>query len=582
MGEWASGARERVVTVSAIIGAWAAALVYSGAAGRVMYGDGAWLVLWHLATPYRFHDIDFQRSFALYISQAPILFGQRAGLENVSAYVLLYWFGALVIPALAMMAALFLARRQPLLFAANVAAIAVYGFGTNFINTEANLLYGLAWLAATILALDRPAPVLRGVVLPVAAFALLRTYEGMLLVGPVLALWALFAWERASHPGERLGLATAGFLFLLGAVIGLGGFLAPRDPGNAAGFFASAFRYLVNPHVWLMLSAFAALAGAMSTGRVRAAWAVVSAALGIAYVAGIVRIEGFYGFDVYYLNRAFMALALPAFLAALLVVWRWRSPWLAARGAGEGYAVLAIPIAFAVAGDMVGTRRWSDYVGEFCKVLRQDGTPVERLGALKGSGVRTAWPWSHPSMSVLLRDRGSPAVVANEPGQFTWQPFEPAKPPAIDYRGFCQAGPFTRPAPDSYDRAMVFSGAKLPSYVARVRGLSGSEGWGTWSEGPRVDIDFAQPLPRSFDLAIRVGPVFGPNKGQPIRVSAGGKEQAFVAQEPFEGLLQFRDVGAASTLSFAIPQPSSPLELGTGADARKLGIGLVSLRVIPR
>jgi hypothetical protein len=151
-----------------------------------------------------------------------------------------------------MATALFLTRRQPFLLAANVVAIVVYGFGVNFINTEANVLFGLVWLCVTILALDTPAPVLRGVVLPIAGFAMLRIYEGMLLVGPVLFVWTCIAARRATLEVERLGLAIAGLLFLLGAITGFGGWLAPRDPSNAAGFAASAFRYLHNPQLYLL------------------------------------------------------------------------------------------------------------------------------------------------------------------------------------------------------------------------------------------------------------------------------------------------------------------------------------------
>lgn len=575
--------RKAVFTAYAAIGAWAAALAYSTAVGRVMYGDGAWYVLVHLITPHRFNDYDFQRSFASFVSQAPMLLAQRAGLESASAYVMLYSFGALMIPAIAMMVALVLARRQPVLFAANVVAILVYGFGTNFINTEANLLFGLVWLSATILALDGAAPLLRGYVLPVLAFALLRTYEGMLLVGPFLGLWAIIASGRAADSRERLGLAIAGFLCLLGTVIGLGGFLSPRDPNNASSFLGSAFRYLANPHAFLLASGLAAFAGLLAAPRPKMILAFASAVLGVAFVAAIWKLQGFYAFDVYYHNRSFMVLTLPAFVAALFAAWYLRPAWLAARGAGEGYPILLVPIFLAVAGDMVGSYRWNGYVNEFCRVLRADAAPLDRVRMLRESGVRTAWPWTHPTMSLLLRDRGSSAMVVNEPGSFGWEPFDPARAPSIDYRGFCQAPPFSAAPVDSFERAIAFVGGKYPSYVDRITGVSNPEGWGTWSEGPLVEISLKRPLPRSFDLVVRLGPVFGENKGLPVTVRAGGKEQSFVAdREPYEATLAFRDVDAARTLSFLIPRPQSPQELGTGQDVRKLGIGFVSLRVIPR
>jgi hypothetical protein len=284
----APGSRRTALAATAVIAvAWLAALAASTATGRAMYGDGAYYVLVHLVTPHRFNDYDFQRSFASFVSQSPILLGQRLGLQGAAAYAALYGVGAFVFPALAMIAALFLARRQPVLFAANAFAIAVYGFGTNFINTEANLMFGLVWLAATIMALDRPAPVLRGFLVPMIAFALLRCYEGMLLAGPVLAAWALLGTRRAASDTERFGLLLAALLFTVAAIVGLGGFLSPRDPNNASGFVASAFRYLRNPHAFLLASAALAMAAAFAPPARSRALAVLAAASGVAVCVGV-------------------------------------------------------------------------------------------------------------------------------------------------------------------------------------------------------------------------------------------------------------------------------------------------------
>lgn len=576
--------RDWRLAVLPAIAAWAGALAYSSAAGRVMYGDGAWYVLVHLITPHRFNDYDFQRSFASFISQSPVLFGQRLGVDSVSVFAALYSFGALVIPAIALMASLVLARRQPLLLAANVVGATVYGFGTNFINTEANLLFGLVWLSVTIMALERPAPILRGMLLPLFALALLRSYEGMLLVGPFMCLWALLAAHRTQDWRERFGLTLAALLFFLGAVIGLGGFLSPRDPGNASSFLGSALRYLGNPHVFTLLAALLAfVAVAIPARRLQWACAAASLACGVAFLAALARLQGFYGFDVYYHNRSFMVLSLPMFVAALLAAYHFRPAWLAAHGAREAYPVLLVPLAFAIAGDVFGTHRWSEYVAQFCSVLAQERSPAERLVALKAAGVRTAWPWTHPTMSVLLRDRGSNAMITNEPGGFGWEPFDPARAPVIPYRGFCQAPLLGPTRPDSFDVPIHFTGGRFPTHVARVRGLSTPEAWGTWSVGDTVTIEFARPLPRSFDLQLRLGTAYGSNRELPVRVRAGAKEQEFtVDAEPFEATLRFRDVGEANSVSFAIPKPQSPLETGRGNDPRKLGIGFVSMRVHPR
>lgn len=571
------------LVVLAATAAWGAALAYSTFAARVLYGDGAWYVLVHLQNPLRFNDYDAQRSFASFISQAPVLLGQRLGLESVASYAALYSVGVFVLPAAAMLAALVLSRRQPLLFAANMVAIVVYGFGINFINSEANLLLGLAWLCMTVMAMEGTAPFLRGFVLPLLAVALLRTYEGMLLVGPILALWAFTAAGRTVDPRERLGLLLSAMLFFLGAVIGFGGFLSPRDPRNAAGFASSVLLYLRNPQVFLFLSALlAATSFAAVRPRVRLAAAAMSAILGAAYLVASFRLQGFYAYDVYYNNRAFVVLSLPAFAAALFAAWHWRPDWLA-RGPHGGHAVLLVPLGFAVAGDMLGTYRWGHYVKSFCSVLDEAGSPAERLARLQQSGSMTAWSWTHPTMSVLLHDRGSGAMVMNEPAQ-RWEPFPVDRAPYIDYWGLCQA-PLIGHGRERPDALMIsFTSGRYPPAVAEIRGVSAPEGWGTWSEGPRVEVRFKQPLPPSFDLAVRLGTAFGSNRELPVKVRVGDKEQTFVPdRDPFQATLQFRGVGGErGSLFFEIPKPESPLERGSGQDPRKLGIGLISLVVTPR
>lgn len=564
--------------------AWGAALTYSTATARVLYADGAYFVLNHLLTPHRFNDYDFQRTFASAISQAPVLFGQRLGFDSVAAYAALYSFGIFVLPAVAMVIALVLARKQPVLFAMIGLAILVYGFGANFINTEANLFFGFVWLSVSILALHGQAPILRGLVLPAIAIALLRSYEGMLLVGPFLAIWATIAAVRHEGQVESIGLVLAALLYLLGTAIGLGGFLSPRDPVNAASFLSTAFTYLKHPHVFLLLAGIAIIPGiCLADRRLRIVSLVASAILGCGFVLGISKLDGYFSFSIYYHNRSFLVLFLPGFVCFALAVFAYRPAWLRPDTDATGGSLFLVPLFFAVAGDAVGTYRWSNYVQTFCNVLEMPSTPLERLDALKESGARTAWAWTHPTMSVLLRGRGSQSMVFNEPGASRFEPFDPTRPIHIPYRGLCQAPLVGAATPDSFDLPIDFTSGTYPTYIISVSGLSKPEGWATWSEGPKVEFRFARPLPRSFDIKLRIGSAFGSNRALPVKVRAGEQELSFVAdQEPTEIALKFRETNLPTTLSFYIPRPESPAENGSGADSRMLGIAFVSLAVNPK
>jgi hypothetical protein len=197
--------------------------------------------------------------------------------------------------------------------------------------------------------------------------------------------------------------------------------------------------YLRNPQAFLLLSALGAFVGAVTTRAwVWAAGAAASAVFGLVFLGMMVRLEGYYAYSIYYLNRSFLTLSLPTLVGALLATWCFRPEWLRLTAHRRTGALLLIPLIFAVSGDMLGTYRWNQYVRAFCEVLARDVSPDDRLYLLKLSGARTAWVWTHPTMSVLLGGQGSAAMVVNEPGTFTWQPFDPSNPPSISSGGLCQ------------------------------------------------------------------------------------------------------------------------------------------------
>lgn len=415
---------------------WLVCLAVSAFVCRSLYADGAWVVLSRLEYPRHYSDYDAHRTFASYIAQTPILLGQRFGLEHASAYAALYTAGTGLVSALSMLFSLWLARNNGALFAISAAAIAVFGFGANFTNSEANLLLAFGWLAIVILALPGTRPLLRGFVLPLLAFVLVRVYEGMLLLGPVLAAWALLESRGRREPREQTGLVLAAILFTLGAFVGFGGFVAPRDPGNAASFQARAFAYVGSPQMFVLLSALCGLATLRwPARRARALWIGAAVAFALAFVWLMLGRLDYYGYAIYYWNRAFLVFLLPLVAAALAVAARMRPGWTGARGSAIAAAAMLVPF-LAVAGvDVLGSARWFRYMNAFCAVLDDPASVARGVERLRASGAVTGAIWNHPTLSVLLRKRGSTAVVLNEPGY--WEPFDPAIPRPQHFVGVC-------------------------------------------------------------------------------------------------------------------------------------------------
>ena len=422
--------------VTLFVAGWASSLLVAMYVCRGLYGDGAYALLQLLQHPARYIDYDAHRSFASFLTQTPILVAQRLGATRVSTYAASYTLGAHALPAALLLVALTLGRRLPVLFAATSAAIVVFGFGANFVNTEANLFLALAWLAAVILALPDVRPLLRGLLLPLVAFALLRVYEGMLLAGPVLAGSAWLSLRDTRDMQEKIGLTFALFCFVLAALIGFSSVVAPRDPANAAGFGATAWSYFRDPQVFMLASSLFGLAAVTARDKtVRGASLAAVCACAAAFAASMTSQRGYYAYALYYYNRSFLVLLLPFASAGLLAVRRMRPAWLAAPMSRTAIVAIVVPFAVVIAIDLLGSLRWYRYMTAFCAVLEQPASNG-RIAILKRSGAVTGWGWTHPALSILLRRRGSVDVVHNEPGQ--WQPFDPDLPVAFPYTGACE------------------------------------------------------------------------------------------------------------------------------------------------
>lgn len=117
-----------------------------------------------------------------------------------------------------------------------------------------------------------------------------------------------------------------------------------------------------------------------------------------------------------------------------------------------------------------------------------------------------------------------------------------------------------------------------PALVRAIGGLSGIEPWGRWSDGERVTVEFAHPLPRHMGVMLRAR-AFGVNTTLPFRleIGEGGKRTAkeFRLGGGTQSIGLHADTdGTARTLTIVVPRPQSPAELGQGGDTRRLGIAL--------
>jgi len=107
--------------------------------------------------------------------------------------------------------------------------------------------------------------------------------------------------------------------------------------------------------------------------------------------------------------------------------------------------------------------------------------------------------------------------------------------------------------------------------------LSGIEQTGRWSDSKRVVFHLAQPLPRRFILSFN-GRAFGDNANVPFTVRAGSTSREFRIGWHMQPIsLTFDTDGGADSITFEVPKPMSPAEMGTPGDERKLGIWMTDI-----
>ncbi len=132
----------------------------------------------------------------------------------------------------------------------------------------------------------------------------------------------------------------------------------------------------------------------------------------------------------------------------------------------------------------------------------------------------------------------------------------------------------------------LFAVPGAPASVKRFSGISRWENWGRWSNAnlaPEVKIEYVDPLPARFDLVITAR-AFGPNAHRQIPVRVGDREQLLtLGEELSTTTLHFTNPAGEHTLTIAPPEPQqSNLGNITGQDPRRLGIGMVDIRIVPQ
>lgn len=126
-----------------------------------------------------------------------------------------------------------------------------------------------------------------------------------------------------------------------------------------------------------------------------------------------------------------------------------------------------------------------------------------------------------------------------------------------------------------------FKTTAWPGVIVADRGFATAEPWGVWSKEDTASFTFSEPFPQKFTLQLR-GYAFGRNVGREFTVQIGDEERRFtLSTENDVHEFDFTNTRQVKSLTIHVPAAVSPKEMGIGNDARRLGIGITEMRIVP-
>ncbi len=420
----------------------------------------------------------------------------------------------------------------------------------------------------------------------------------VLLGFPLAALLFALLRRDTHRAGNPLGLLAVFTVLMLGSAVGLAVLYTASIAGDGPleGLRLHSRYYSFALPLLLVLGAAATRDAAVVPRRFSLVQGLVALVLAPLLVLAWTRLPGFDpritdGPEFTALvKHDHLVAALFVIQGLLLALWlRYR------RIAAWGYLIAALPLALYLTDVDVRT-----YLGHLrtappadrAGIAARDLIPLAERSAtmIVANGAdlfRTQFHLDQPELTLLDLPDGAPVEAYRLPSSARWliavgrhrlpeglapvvsnEAFTIVKLPRLTRRPVGEFAFGTAPGPGQL--------------VEHAEGLSIVEGWGRWSEGKRVELRFAQPLPARLTVVLHAG-AFGPNIAEPFVLRVGDAATSFrLAWEAREVVLDLDTDGRQQSIVIEVPHPARPSESGSSTDTRALGISLNKLRIEER
>ena len=402
------------------------------AACRGLYADAVSILVQMLVTG-DFYLIDKARVLSNAFTQLPLMLAVWNGVTDLTVLRYLYSATLLLSPLLFWGLALYVTRRDFMFWPFVLLFVLVYYIAGFVAVSEAPLCFSI--VACCLACLLRRGQRGKGerVILLGAALMMPFDYASTLFFGPLLAAAAAKSWydEPSGHKRAGYWLLIIG-LFLASTATGLWEVFDPRDPLNFLSARSPA--YILHDVSYWLVSGVALLLG--SGLLVRPVWYVRAAAM-LCFIPIALLLSQF---DVpppsfSYNIRMYMTLTLLA--AAVCLVWfrwdGWRRSMTRQKLTDFNPTLHYVAPVFALFVslsllDIGSSFGYAAYLRHFQSVVnaRTGLLPLEGSPLAYDPGEMTyAWAWTHPVMSLLLRQDSSRAILLNSLTYSGWVPFDP-------------------------------------------------------------------------------------------------------------------------------------------------------------
>lgn len=242
-------------------------ILYCIFTARSLYDDGSYYFM-RVLQAHGFTEMLFQRGHAAFLFQLPVVIAFKLGVTDLETLQIAFGIGCFMSWPIA----LWMCHR----LAPEHFWLAALGCGAGYLNAafvavgEHLVTHAFFWPACFVILFVRPLTISAAVALLASVTILVRSYESMLFLGPLLGFLALQRGMTAEKSWQRLVFLLATFLLAASVFMALDGTFHPCTTSHANSFVIGVVSVLLSPDwtlAWTLLW-LALMAGCWS-GKIR-------------------------------------------------------------------------------------------------------------------------------------------------------------------------------------------------------------------------------------------------------------------------------------------------------------------------